>query len=1018
MPDSMLLPLSGDRNTPRALSFAMLLLALTFTVGAALLPATASASLAVTAREPRWAQSLNGQWQFKYIAGSAAGAEESFHQPDFAAAGWDMTPVPSNWEMHGYATPKYASPAEGTGFYRRTFRVPSEWDGRRVFLRFEGVLYGFDAWINGRPVGSWASSFNAVTFDVTDAVARDRDNLLAVRVSTRAKGWEFDTNDCWGLSGIYRDVILFSAPATRVRDYTATTTLQPEGGATLRIRAEVARSAEAGEVSLRGVLRAPGNGAAQEFALNFSSPEEAEATVRIAQAQRWTAETPALYSLELELTKSGAIIDRVREKIGVREVSIVDGVLMLNGVAIKMRGANHHDIWPEVGRAGLEADIRRDLELMREANINFVRTSHYPSHPRLIELCDEMGFYVMCEVSFGFGDRLLTDEAYRETLMIRAQATVDRDKNRPSVIIWSVGNENPITPMMLDTGREVKRLDPTRPICFPTVGSYFDGHWKEFPEFVDIYAPHYPNLATLQNYTTMLQRPTIISEYAHALGLATDRIQDEWELMQKSPRLAGGAVWMFQDQGIRRKAAQPVDVNQPTTYAWPDAQSYFDTQQMDGCDGVVYSDRTPQDDYWQLRKVYSPVQIVERELAVRPGKNSVTLQVENRHDFRSLEGMSFEWEVRRNRETLQRGTHPLRGPAKATEKATLQLDVPSANAGDVTFLALRVRERDGRSIHERAIRLKASEVAAPTAATLVAGAGATNALSLAESETEIRVTTAGGDVRVDRRSGETSVRQGERVVIAGIWPHFGRKFTLADKARAGRNNNSITWPGTYLKAPTNVAVEVQRAPESVSLTVRGRYARPDNAEQFLDGFHRVVIGRDGTIGVSYDYTPVDARGAVLEAGLTMIAPAELSELRWIGAGPWAGYPGKDRLNEFGLHHLSRADIRFQGNRREVDVATLSDPAGNGFALVGGASDVAVERDGNSTLLSHNALVSGRGNKGVPAETRFDAAKVEHVRGSFTLALLEAKWPEPMRRWFGAPGAATDVQRPFVHSYDQ
>jgi beta-galactosidase len=312
-----------------------------------------------------------------------------------------------------------------------------------------------------------------------------------------------------------------------------------------------------------GQLRAPDGTVVHEF--SFSS--EAGTILRIAQPHLWTAETPALYTLELALASG----QRISETIGLRQVTVVDGVLRLNGRPIKLRGVDHHDLWPEQGRVATEERMRRDLALMRAANINFIRTSHYPPHPRLLELCDELGFYVMDEVPFGFGDAHLTDPAYQEDLFVRARATLQRDRNRASVIIWSVGNENPNTPLTFATGKLVKQLDPSRPICFPQVGSYFGRSHGDLPPWVDIYAPHYPVVATVENYAQTLTRPVIFTEYAHALGLATDRIEAQWAVMQASPRLAGGAVWMFQDQGILRPSAKPVDHSAPTISVWPDA---------------------------------------------------------------------------------------------------------------------------------------------------------------------------------------------------------------------------------------------------------------------------------------------------------------------------------------------------------------------------------------------------------------------------------------------------------------
>ncbi|HET7538087.1 MAG TPA: glycoside hydrolase family 2 TIM barrel-domain containing protein, partial [Candidatus Didemnitutus sp.] len=437
----------------------------------------------VPAQDPAARQSLNGTWRFRYQASlTPAGS-------DFGAAAsddksWAPITVPGHWELQGFAEPKYGRELEaGMGFYWRTFRVPATWTGQRIMLRFDGVLFGFDAWVNGTQVGSWASGYNAVTFDVTDQVKPDTDNTLALRVSTRSHGWEFDTNDCWSLSGIYRDVTLFAVPPVHLTNHTERTKLNPDGSATLSVAVETSGPG----ANVRGRLLAPDNMLATEFSL-APAPGGIVPNVRtltIPAPKLWTAETPFLYTLELTLSAPGQPDEMYTEKIGLREVTIVDGVLQLNGRPIKLRGVDHHDLWPDTGRATDEAKMRRDLELIQGANCNFIRTSHYPPHPRLLELCDELGLYVMDEVPFGFGEEHLNDQAYLPDLLTRARATVRRDANHACVIIWSVGNENDNTPLTLATAHRVKELDPTRPVCFPQIGSYFAKHFTELPPEID-----------------------------------------------------------------------------------------------------------------------------------------------------------------------------------------------------------------------------------------------------------------------------------------------------------------------------------------------------------------------------------------------------------------------------------------------------------------------------------------------------------------------------------------------------
>jgi len=966
------------------------------------------------ARAEGFTASLDGDWFFKYVPALDAKADEGFHAPDFDVSAWKTIRVPSNWELQGFAEPSYdLALKDGLGLYRRTFSVPAAWHvGRRVCLRFEGVAFGFEAWVNGHRVGaSSASAYNPHTFDITDALrnAPDADNVLAVRVTTKPHGYEFDVNDDWALSGIYRDVTLFSVPTTYVRDIDTHTTLTPEGAADLRVAVTVSQT----EGQVRGRLLAPDGRAVRDFELSRQANGRFESSVRILNPRLWTVETPALYRLQLSLSSGSRPLQKIEERIGLREISIVDGVLRLNGRPIKLRGVDHHDLAPETGRAITEEEMRRDLELMKRGNVNFVRTSHYPPNRRFIELCDELGFYVMDEVAIGKGEEHLEDPAYRENILARVEPTVTRDKNRPSVIVWSIGNENPLTEVELEAGRRAKQLDPTRPICYPKIGSYFAQNYQRIPEFVDIYAPHYPTNAMLRDYAQKLKRPTIFTEYAHALGLATDRIEEQWEFMQATPQFAGGAIWHFMDQGILRRSARPVDRGKRTTYVWLDKSRYYDTNGNDGTDGIVYSDRTPQTDFWEARKVYSPVQIAEASAALKSGAQEVSLTVENRYDFRALKGMKLVWSLQRNGAELRRGEVALRAPARERESVRIPLNVPGEAAEDVLALNLRCIDEAGRQITERAVRLELAGAVRGAWPNDLPSAGAPE---VSETESEIKVLLPRWTVTVARPSGVLTIRdRAGRALVEGIYPHPGRLMTMAEERSARSNGTWRTPTLTKLEAPE---IEVTRQGSNVRLSVRGRYPRPEAAEQSFVGGYQAEIRPNGAIDVSYEFAPTNAKGTLTEAGLSVVLPQGMSEFRWIGQGPYNGYPGKDRLNEFGLFHLNREDLRFQGNRRGTELALLTTPDGAGVALASVAADVAVEREGERTLLSHNAVISGLGNKGVAPETTVDSSKTERVAGSFTLVPLDGAWPAALTRWFGKPSAAREVFRPFYHSYDQ
>ena len=987
-------------------------------------------------------RSLNGDWSFKYLPGLEPGADGGFTSPQFDVSAWATIPVPANWELKGFAEPAYGDDLkDGLGLYRRSFRVPPAWQGRRTFLRFEGVAFGYQVWVNGRLAGeSSASAFNRHTFDVTGHLlpGRGADNLLAVRVTTKPHGVEFDLNDDWSLSGIYRDVTLFSVPALHLQDYSTRTRLV-DGAAELAVDAVLSQA----EGEVRARLVAPDGRTVADLPLARSAEMRRSAVLRVPAPKLWSAETPSLYRLRLTISANGKTLQTVEEKIGLREVSIASGVLQLNGRPVKLRGVNHHDLEPKTGRTVTQAQMRQDLQLMKQANINYLRTSHYPPHPRLLELCDEIGMYVMDEVSIGHGEKNLDKPDYRANILARVRPTIMRDKNRPSVLIWSIGNENPINDAELEAGRLAKQLDPTRPITIPKIGSYFARNFERIPDYVDIHAPHYPSNATLKGYTETLKRPAILTEYAHALGLATDRIQAQWDLIQSSTHFAGGSIWHFHDQGILRTSAKPVDPGQPTQTAWVDRYRHYDTNGLDGADGLTYADRTPQVDYWQVRKVYAPVQFVQRTAAVKPGRQSIEVTAENRHDFRSLAGIKIHWALQRNGKPVQQGILAPNAPARTQQTLSVPVTIPADAGNDVLALELRAIDEQGLQINERTIRLEQDGGARSVWMARLQEQGAP---VVSESQNEFKVALPRWDLTVQRASGALAIRdKAGRLLVAGIHPHSGRKPTMAE---ALRSTTSPLWLSSVLTTLQDSIVSVEQRDGTVRVAVSGHYrlqdeqavraaalqiakkaalqddlmpdaakaAQPGNGKGGLKGGYVLDIGANGAIAVSYDFAPFDAVGRLSEAGLSVVAPEGAGELRWIGQGPYAGYPGKDRLNEFGLFHLNRDDLHFQGNRRETDLAMLTTASGSGFALAADKADMAAERSGAQTLLSHNALIGSLGNKGTSPEVLID--QVPRIAGAFTLVPLARAWPAPLTRWFGQPAAAKSVFKPFVHSYDQ
>ena len=963
--------------------------------------------------------SLNGLWKFKYIASSTIGSDSLFFDPKMDVSGWADIKTPGHWELQGFAEPTYGTVKEGTGLYRTSFTVPADWKNRPVYLAFDGIQYGYQVWVNGQYAGSFASSYNRQTFDITPFVKPGTRATLAVRVTTRSKGWQFDTNDCWALSGIIRDVTLFSLPPTHIKDLVVKTYVG-KGSATVSISTLIENTSggsPATGTAVTATLLDPAGKPVTEFSLNRNKTSTASdtvsftQTVQVASARLWTAETPNLYTLILVLKGTGGELQRYTEKIGIREVSIVNGVLQLNGTPIKLRGVDHHDLSPVNGRSLTETEMLQDLKLVREANMNFIRTSHYPSTPRLIELCDSLGIYVMDEVPFGFGDQLLTDTSYLPILLDRARATLWRDKNRASVIIWSVGNENPITPIGLQTGAYVKQHDDTRPWCFPTVGGNFARIADTYPEAVNILTPHYPVPATLRNYATRFNRPLIATEYAHALGLDFDRMEELWEIMYANPKLAGGAVWHLFDQGILRKSPQKTIPGEFTTSVWLDSVTVYDNSGNSGADGLVYANRIPQVDYWQARKVYTPVKPMDDTFNVLPGRQTVHLKLINRYDFTNLSETRCKWTLYADNAILQTGSLPLTGAPHDTMAASINLNIPENPSATYYYLELQFTNKQNYQFYEKRyplhIRNQQPDFRQSLALKISKPSSTANGIQFGNYTLDLNRQT--GMLRLTDGSGSA-------LIADGPYARMGRKTTMSEQAttaRATADNNPV-WKPHLLTTP-GAKLESSAAN---SMVVHYNYERQNGKGQFVRGTVAYTVSDSGRIDIQYRLVPDSAKGIALEAGISFLVPATFTEFRWVGKGPYPGYPGKNRLNEFGFYHLNSADINYQGNHENVEVAVFSDASGKGFAIVADKANISVERSPQGLVVSHNAYVSGRFNKGTMPEVQVHLDNLKEISGTFSIIPLGTNWPDPLQRLFGPATKLVVPFTPFYNSYDQ
>lgn len=613
---------------------------------------------------------LNGNWRFRWSA-TPEGRIPDFYKVDFNDTSWKLFPVPANWEVNGYGTPLYVSsgysfkidpprvtstPAlkytafterNPTGQYRRTFTLPDAWSTGQVFLRFDGVQSAFYVWINGTKVGYSQGSMEPAEFNITKLL-KAGNNQIAIEVYKYCDGSYLEDQDMWRLGGIHREVSLFHTADIRIADLHVRTFLDNNyENAILEIDPELAVFAnQTGKgYKVRAVIDNLLNISADASAIlnlenkaalmNEWNPQRGpRKTGRIktivTNPLKWTAETPNLYTLYISLEDSlGQVVERIRQRIGFRSVEIHNGQMLVNGKPIRLRGVNRHEHDPKIGKVMTEASMLKDILLMKQANINAVRTCHYPNVTRWYELCDSLGMYVMNEADIeehGLRGKLASDPDWALAFLDRTIRMAERDKNHPSVVMWSLGNEAGYGPNFAACSAWLKDFDPTRPIHYegaqglngepdPTTVDVIS---RFYPRVQDEYLnpgsgskedPERPENARWERLLSIAQRnndnrPVMTSEYAHVMGNSAGNLQEYWDEMYSNKRMLGGFIWEWADEGIFKTLA-----NGKTQVAYGGDFGDFPNLKAFCIKGVVTSDRQLTPKYEEVKKVYQPIDI-------------------------------------------------------------------------------------------------------------------------------------------------------------------------------------------------------------------------------------------------------------------------------------------------------------------------------------------------------------------------------------------------------------------------
>lgn len=922
---------------------------------ATLMPyATLKEALAARRHDSSLSLSLNGQWKFHWVA-TPEKRPVDFYKPEFDVSKWDEIPVPSNWQVLGYGTPYYRNngytfqrdwphvmsepPKEFTayeernpvGSYRRDFEVPAKWQGRRVFVTFDGVDSAFYLWINGEKVGYSVNSRNAAEFDITKYLKPGK-NVLAAEVYRYCAGSYLEDQDMWRLSGIFRNVTLWSAQPVHVRDFFVLPDLDAQyQNATLKVTAKVHNYSDQPAVARKLAVELfnakgkPVPGVQGSVSVPEIKPGEevvVSVTLPVANPDKWTAETPNLYTTVVTLGE-GAESELISTRTGFRKIEIKGRVFTINGVPVKLKGANRHEHWPDSGHYVTEEKMIRDLEVLKQGNCNHVRTCHYSDDPRWYELCDEWGIYLNAEANVechGYYGVLDHEPRFESAIVDRNVANVQSFKNHASVILWSLGNENGGGTNFVSALKAIKAIDTSRPAHYEPFGIGANNP-------ADIDSQMYTHPRDVANIATnaSLTKPFYMCEYAHAMFNSMGAIGEYNDVFDSSTNLMGGAIWEWQDQGLTNRR----DPNHPILaygggFGEVPNDHYFIHK------GVVFSDRSPKPHYPEMKRVYQWIGIEAGDLSAGQVK------IRNKYAFISLDGFKGAWSLLEDGKVIDNGrieTPSLAPGAEAVvtlkfKKFTLR---PGAEYDLRVFYTLRNDQRWARAGYEVAAAQFKLPIELPAVAPDTAG------MRPVKLESTPRQIVVKGDrfmAVFGRTEGALTHLEfdGKSLIPTNGGPrlHLWRAphrtddmWAYGDWQSAGLDDLkvSVVRIGAVQSGSNSVRVDIVIKAEG-----KNRFSLTHTASYTVYG--------DGTIAVDNAVMPQGRRIPLARLGVRLLLDKGLDQFTFFGRGPMENYSDRKRGSDMGVYSSSVAQQMTPyakpmecGNHEDVRWAAL---AGAGF----------------------------------------------------------------------------------------
>lgn len=873
--------------------------------------------------------SLNGEWKFRWYATPAA-RSMTFFCEDTDDSAWDKMPVPGMWELNGYGDPLYKNigyawhghyknnppvpPTEHNyvGQYRRRFILPSDWKGEDVILVIGSATSNVRVWVNGKEIGYSQDSKLEARFNITKAV-RSGSNLIALEVFRWCDGTYLEDQDFWRFTGLARDTYLMARPKMRIEDVNV---VKASADGSFVIRSWATKGVKSLSFDIRSA-----KGTGKTMTANVSQKADAEglyaATVEgtFNLPDLWTAETPNLYELTVTaMDADGAAKDRVSLKMGFRDVEIKGGQLLVNGKAVLIKGANRHELDPYKGYVVSEADMIRDIEIMKRLNINAVRTCHYPNDPLWLSLCDKYGLYVVAEANIeshgmGYGtETLAKDKAFEAAHLSRLSRMVHRDLNHPAIIVWSLGNEAGNGPNFVKCYDWVKAFDTTRPVQYERA---------ELEKNTDIFCPMYADYDHCEKYAqSNPKRPLIQCEYAHAMGNSMGGLKEYWDLYRKYPSLQGGFIWDFQDQALWWPADASVTGSDHIFVFGGDFNDYDPTDNSFNCNGIIAADRTLHPHAYEVAYQYRPILTSATREDALAGK----VEVFNEYFFISLSRYEMDWNVEVNGEKVLCGVKSdFAVSPQGRQKVSLGFDrktVEDAFGGSIDGqdvylnVSYRLNRRDGLLPAGTTVAYDQIEISKAAAKIAVHPQGRPQKLQ-SGSSLEFSGSLDYKGVAAQRKvpwtvSFDTNDGALCSIVIGGqeylkepLMPCFGRAVTENDMgAHAYKSWKCWLWPDFKLKK-----CEVSEAENGWK--VLSRY----DVKGLCDVEVESLVHADGSIDVSQRMLAVTATSCMFRFGMEMTMPGWCNTIDFFGKGPHECYVDRESSGLMG-HYVQKVSDQY------------------------------------------------------------------------------------------------------------